>query len=75
MASCTPPTIRYAHGSTPPVSIPASCMRRRSITASMRAMIRSESAITLLLLAMLGIKVVCVNRIITAVVRSFLSTK
>ncbi|COX06319.1 Uncharacterised protein [Mycobacterium tuberculosis] len=26
-------------------------MRRRSITASMRAMIRSESAITLLLLA------------------------
>ncbi len=90
-------------------------MRRRIITAIMRAMIRSESAITLLLLAellaitnrygsgsaatvstytrmtsrvrsmpsrldvsaaaMLGISVVCVNRIMTAVVKSFLSTK
>jgi len=108
----------YAHGSTtaeihPP---PVAC-RRRSITASMRAMMRSESATTLFLAggvvghhepvrppvrfatvvdvypddfagqleavqvrrtaprAMLGISVICANRIITAVVRSFLSTK
>ena len=39
----------YAHGSTPPMSIPSGRMRRRSITASMRAMIRSESATTLFL--------------------------
>ena len=33
----------------PPVSMPSTCMRRRNITASIRAMICSESAMTLLL--------------------------
>ena len=50
-ASCTPPTMWKAHGSAPPVSIPTDTIRRRSITASMRAMICSESATALLLLA------------------------
>ncbi len=51
MANCTPPTVWYAHGSTPPVSMPASLIRLRSMTASMRAMISSLLAITLFLLA------------------------
>ena len=51
VASCTPPTVWYAQGSTPPVSMPTSAIRLRSITASMRAMISSLLAITLFLLA------------------------
>ncbi len=41
----------YAQGSTPPVSMPTSAIRLRSMTASMRAMISSLLAITLFLLA------------------------
>lgn len=51
VASCTPPTVWNAQASTPPVSMPACAMRRRSTTASIRAMICSESAMALLLLA------------------------
>ena len=51
VANCTPPTIMNAHGSTPEVSIPARFIRWRSMSASIRAMIRSESAMTLFLLA------------------------
>ncbi len=46
--------ICHAHGLDSAGVHPGFCMRRRSITASMRAMIRSESAITLLLLAELS---------------------
>ena len=50
VASCTPPTIMKAQGSTPRVSMPTARMRWRSTRASIRAMIRSESAMTLFLL-------------------------
>ena len=40
-----------AQGSAPWVSMPSCCIRLRSMTPSMRAMICSESATALLLLA------------------------